>query len=218
MGKVISYRNRRTAFTLIELLVVVAIIGILTAIAVYNFALAADRARQVSCATRLKTIGYALYAYRLDHNTYPLADGVAGNLPTPLQTDFGNGPAGNGFWNGISLLLVQCHYITDPNILYCPSLERRYLDRHDYLRYAYNCSTADAGGYEGSDNNIFSDSGDIWLCRCLYLHPDLNGAGRRRTIEFPHGLDHSMENVLFSNGRVELRPGGEKTPQNGSRN
>lgn len=208
----VVHRNSRTAFTLIELLVVAAIISILAAIALYNYAMATDRARQVSCCSRLRTIAYALYAYRLDNNNYPLADGVAGNTPTPLQTDFGNGPAGNGYWNGISLLLVQCRYIGDPNVLYCPALEKRYLDRHDYLRYAYNCSTADAGGYEGSDNNISSDSGDVWLCRCLYLPPKSNGAGRRRSIEFPHGLDRSMENVLLSNGRVELCPGGEKTP------
>jgi len=205
-------RNFSIGFTLIELLIVVAIISILASIAYYNFALAADRARQVECASRLKTIGYALYAYRLDCNNYPLADGVAGDLPSPLETDFGNGPAGNGYWNGISLLLVQYGYIQDPNVLYCPALEKRYHERRDHLRYAYNCSTADAGGYQGSDNNIFSESGDIWLVRCLYLHPSSNGAGRRRPIGFPHGLDRLMENVLFSNGRVELCRGGENTP------
>jgi prepilin-type N-terminal cleavage/methylation domain-containing protein len=212
MNRVIAGRSKSGGFTLIELLVVVAIIGILTAIAIYNFALAADRARQVSCASRLKTIGYALYAYRLDHNDYPLADGIAGSAPTPLQTDFGNGPAGNGFWNGISLLLVQCGYISNPDMLFCPALERRYADRHSHLRYAYNCSTSDAGGYEGAENNISTDSGDIWLVRCLYLPPRSNGVDRRRSVEFPHGLDRSMENVLFSNGRVELCPGGEKSP------
>jgi hypothetical protein len=160
---------------------------------------------------RLKTIGYALYAYRLDTNEYPLADGIAGDFPTPLQTDFGNGPAGNGYWNGVSLLLVNMGYVQDRNILYCPALERRYLDRRDHLRYAYNCSTADAGGFEGSDNNILTDSRDIWLVRCLYLDPRTNSLGRRKAIEFPHGLDRTMENVLFSNARVELRPGGERT-------
>jgi len=205
-------RRNRTAFTLIELLVVVAIVAVLTAIALYNFALAADRARQVECASRLKTIGYALYAYRLDYDNYPLADGIASDHSTPLQTDFGNGPAGNGYWNGVSLLLLECGYIQDASVLYCPALEKRYRDRREHLRYAYNCSTADTGGYEGSQNNIFSDSHDIWLVRCLCVDPDVNGLGRRRPIEFPHGLNRSMENVLYSNGRVELRPGGEATP------
>lgn len=202
----------RRGFTLIELLVVVAIISILSAIALYNYALATDRARQVDCASRLRAIGYALYAYRLDHNNYPLADGIAGDTPSPFQTDFGNGPAGNGYWDGISLLLVEYNFVKDPNILYCPALEKRYRDRRDHLRYAYNCSTADSGGYAGSDNNIFSDSHDIWLVRCLQLPPDTNGIGRRRAIHFPHGLHRDMENVLYSNIRVELRPGGEKTP------
>lgn len=199
-------------FTLVELLVVAAIISILGAIALYNYALAADRARQVECAARLKVVGLALYAYRLDNNTYPLADGVAGDVPTPFETDFGNGPAGNGYWDGISLLLAERPYNLDRNLLYCPALEKRYRDRRDHLRYAYNCSTADSGGYAGGDNNIETDSHDIWLVRCLHLPPQTNGVGRRRPIQFPHGLNRDMENVLFSNGRVELRPGGEKTP------
>jgi prepilin-type N-terminal cleavage/methylation domain-containing protein len=204
--------KRSSAFTLIELLVVVAIVAVLAAIALYNYVMATDRARTVECASRLRTIGFALYAYRLDHNNYPLADGVAGDRPTPERTDFGNGPAGNGYWNGISLLLVEYGYISDPSILYCPALEKRYRDRRDHLRYAYNCSTADAGGYEGGHNNIFSDSGDIWLVRCLQVHPDTNGVGKRRPIQYPHGVERTKENVLYSNARVELRPGGEMTP------
>ncbi|MCX8038297.1 MAG: type II secretion system GspH family protein [Candidatus Sumerlaeia bacterium] len=196
-------------FTFVELLVVVAIIGVLTAVATVNFMLAVDRARQVQCAARLKVIGSALYAYHIDYNAFPLADGVAGNQPTPFCTEFGNGPAGNGFWNGISLLLVECGYIQDRSILYCPALEKRYSARRDNLRYAYNCSTTDAGGYTGSENNLETDSGDVWLVRCLYLHPSTNGADRRKPVSFPHGLDRTMENVLFSNYRVELRPGGE---------
>ena len=202
-------RDKRLGFTLIELLVVVAILSVLVAIAAYNYALATDRTRQVQCASRLKAIGMALYVYQIDNNAFPLADGVASDQPTPNQTDFGNGPAGNGFWNGISLLLVEYGYIQDRSILYCPSLERRYASRRGHLRYAYNCSTTDAGGYEGGENDINSDSGDVWLARCLYLHPKVNGADRRKPVEFPHSLDRTMENVLFSNYRVELRPGGE---------
>jgi prepilin-type N-terminal cleavage/methylation domain-containing protein len=212
MGTMGPRRNNPKGLTLIELLIVVAIIGVLSVIVLYNFALAADRARQVECASRLKTIGYALYAYRLDNNTYPLADGVAGDKPTPFETDFGNGPAGNGFWDGISLLLVECGYIEDPNILYCPALAKRYPYRRPNLRYAYNCGTADTGGYQGGDNNIFRDSHDIWLVRCLRVDPDEYKRDRRRPIPFPHGLDRSMENVLFSNGRVEIVPGGMSTP------
>ena len=202
-------RDSRFAFTLVELLVVVAILGVLVAIAAYNFALASDRALQAQCASRLKVIGMALYVYQLDNNAFPLADGIASDQPTPNQTDFGNGPAGNGFWNGVSLLLVEYGYIQDRNVLYCPALEKRYLARRSHLRFAYNCSTSDAGSYEGSENNISSDSGDVWLVRCLYLPPKTNAADRRKPVEFPHGLDRDQENVLYSNYRVELRPGGE---------
>jgi len=204
--------DMRKGFSLVELLVVVAIIAVLAVIAAYNYALAMDRTRTVECSSRLRTIGYALYAYHFDHDAYPLADGIASDEPSPLVTDFGNGPAGNGFWNGISLLLVQMGYIQDPNILYCPALEKRYKNRRDHLRYAYNCSTADTGAYQGGYNDISMDSRDIWLARCLWVHPETNGVGRRRPIHFPHGMDRSEENVLFSNGRVELRPGGQLTP------
>lgn len=204
--------TQRVGFTVIELLVVVAIVGVLSAIAMYHYMALTDRARTVECASRLRTIGYALYAYRLDHDNYPLADGVAVDYPTPMRTEFGNGPAGNGYWDGVSLLLVEYGYIQDPNILYCPVLEKRYPDRRRYLRYAYNCATADAGGYEGGYNNIFSDSRDIWLCRCLHIDPNTNGVNRRRPVQFPHGIHRTMENVLYTNGRVELRPGGELTP------
>lgn len=199
-------------FSLVELLLVVAIISILAAIAMYNYMHATDRARTVECASRLRTIGFALCAYRLDHNTYPLADGIAGDQPTPHRTDFGNGPAGNGFWNGISLTLVEQGYITDPNTLFCPALEKRHSGRREHLRYAYNCSTADAGGYEGGQNNIFSDTRDVWLVRCLHVKPDANGIGSREMVQYPHGLDRTKENVLYSNARVELKPGGELTP------
>ena len=33
-----------------------------------------------------------------------------------------------------------------------------------------------------------------------------------RKVSFPHGLDRDKENVLYSNARVELRPGGEIRP------
>ncbi len=58
------------AFTLIELLIVVAIIGILAAITVPNFLNAQVRAKVAKASSNMRTIGMALEAYYLDHNTY----------------------------------------------------------------------------------------------------------------------------------------------------
>jgi prepilin-type N-terminal cleavage/methylation domain-containing protein/prepilin-type processing-associated H-X9-DG protein len=81
--------QRRKGFTLIELLVVIAIIAILAAILFPVFAQARDKARQASCLSNEKQIGYALTMYRQDYDeTWPIAfsqPGVAvkGTWPSP---------------------------------------------------------------------------------------------------------------------------------------
>jgi prepilin-type N-terminal cleavage/methylation domain-containing protein len=190
-------------FTLIELLIVVAIIAILAAIAIVNMRLASDRALSAQCKSRLRTIDYGLKAYRIDYNRYPPADGTAGDEPTPLRTEVGNGPAANGSWAGASLLIVRLGYVTNPQKLYCPVYERRHPpNRQKNFRYAYNNSALDTGGTVGGANNVDKDSGDIWLCRCLWVPPD-RGWRPSDNVTYPHGEERDEENVLYSNGRVE---------------
>ncbi|MEN6627857.1 MAG: type II secretion system protein [Candidatus Sumerlaeia bacterium] len=59
------------AFTLIEVLFIVAIIGILSAIAIYNFREAHQRAKVARAKSDLATITTALEAYSTDHQSYP---------------------------------------------------------------------------------------------------------------------------------------------------
>ncbi len=66
-------------FTLIELLVVVAIISILSAIALPNFLEAQVRAKVARAKSDLCTIATALESYRVDNNNYPPE-----NYPSPL--------------------------------------------------------------------------------------------------------------------------------------
>lgn len=195
------------AFTLIELLIVVAIISIIATVAIANMSEAMDRANIASCAANLKVITTALFSYRIDHNHYPPADSIAGIEPSPTDPSvWGECPATNGYWSGISRLLVTNHYISDEGVLYCPVLKKKYPDRRQKFRYAYNSSAANFDGWEeeGSLDNIERDSHDIWLCRCLWLPPDWNGG-----IQYPHprGNEVNFENVLYSNGRVELSDG-----------
>lgn len=63
--------SSRTAFTLIELLVVVAIISILSSIAVPNFLEAQTRAKVSRIKADQRTMATALESYAVDNNKYP---------------------------------------------------------------------------------------------------------------------------------------------------
>jgi prepilin-type N-terminal cleavage/methylation domain-containing protein/prepilin-type processing-associated H-X9-DG protein len=61
-------RTRTAAFTLIELLGVIAIIAILAAFLFPVFTAARDKARQTTCLSNLKQIGFALQMYLQDYD------------------------------------------------------------------------------------------------------------------------------------------------------
>lgn len=58
-------------FTLVELLVVVAIIGIITSIAMANLTNALDKGKQKRTMSDIHSIGEAIEAYHIDHASYP---------------------------------------------------------------------------------------------------------------------------------------------------
>ena len=208
------FRRCSVAFTLIELLIVVAIIGILATVALPNFLEARMKAERAQCAGNLHTLGLALALYRVDFNRYPPADGTAGKIATPGFTTVGHGPASNGSWDGVSRLLIDYGYLNDESALYCPTLRRRYKDRQEYFRYAYNNSAADTGGTQGGANDIFKDRGLLWLVRCLWLPPEISFTPQSGVV-YPHGHDverdfpdqHVMENVLMTDLAVHPRNG-----------
>jgi prepilin-type N-terminal cleavage/methylation domain-containing protein len=200
--------NKAGGFTLIELLIVVAIIAILALIAVPNFLDARQRANQARCASNLKAITIALNSYKIDRNKYPPADGIASFDESMGQTAIGNGPAGNGSWDGIPRVLVRLHYLMSDQYLFCPEYIQRFRGpRLQRFRYAYNHSALDTGGTAGGTNNIERDSGDLWIARCLWVPVDHSFTPGAKDVSYPHGNDHNRENVLYSNSRVELRDG-----------
>jgi prepilin-type N-terminal cleavage/methylation domain-containing protein len=206
--RVISARRLSVAFTLIELLIVVAIVAILSAIALVNLKHAKERANQARCASNLKAIAYALYAYKLDNNRYPPADGTAGLQESMGQTTPGDGPAANGSWDGVPRVLVRMGYLTSDEYLFCPSYREQFRgDRLQRFRYAYNNSAIDTGGPIGAPNNVDRDSHDIWLARCLWVPVEYSFNPSAKDVRYPHGEAHDRENALMSNGRVELRDG-----------
>lgn len=64
-------------FSLIELLVVVAIIGVVSAIAIPTLIGAMDRGKQKRTMTILRDVGTAVASYSLDQNFYPTTSDVA---------------------------------------------------------------------------------------------------------------------------------------------
>ena len=64
-------QRRSQGFTLIELLIVVAIVGLITAIAIPNLLNAIDRGKQKRTMADIRSIGTATEAYAVDVNFYP---------------------------------------------------------------------------------------------------------------------------------------------------
>ena len=78
-------KHRRTpnqrGFTLIELLVVVAVIGLVTAIAVPGFLHSLQTARQKKSLADIRTIAISITIYNNDTGNYPVAaDGVVADI------------------------------------------------------------------------------------------------------------------------------------------
>jgi len=194
----------RRGFTLIELLVTVGIVGVLVVLAVPRFEGALRKAETAHCKTNLLALGQALTEYKIEYGSYPLADGTAGEKPSPEKTSYGNGPAACGYWSGVPWELLEKGYVTTRDVFYCPTLLRLHPDGKDQLRYAYNYGAADMYGSWGGEDDLEAGFGDKWLLKCL--HENCESFDPERAIDFPHRLPTGEmgEHCLFMNTRVEL--------------
>lgn len=214
----------RYGSTLVELLVVVAIVAILSAIAIFNFQEAIERSLRAADAGNLHTIATALQNYYADYNTLPPADREAGPMQSHTMdyVAIGNGPAAGGSWDGLPWLLVDHGYITDYKTMFCPKYLRQYKGgathrgnhpRYHNFRYAYNSSALSSGGHAGGSGIM---TGTKWMVRDLYLPPESGWYGRYypgfpADYRYPWSegsRKNAIELVLYSDFAVRSRIGG----------
>ena len=95
--------NRRTregepGFTLVELLIVVAIVGLISAIAIPNLMNAVDKGKQKRTMSDLRSIGVAIEAYATDNAVYPVGVTTWSAMKPHLNPHFIKAPPDSDGW------------------------------------------------------------------------------------------------------------------------
>ena len=135
--------KRKKGFTLIELLVVISVIAVLMAILVPVVSKAREYAKRTVCASNIKQIGLAIFAYSSDTDLLPFYGGWDSSWRSPFNVTadksspqdelhpyavyrgdkgpwWGLTPAGPPYPMKLACLYAS-RYIGDAKVFYCPS-------------------------------------------------------------------------------------------------
>jgi len=116
---------RRIGFTLIELLVVISIIALLIALLLPALQNAREAARRAVCLSNLRSVSQAMFVYGTEYDDYaPIGyhnSKHVNNLVWMRGSHHGS-PAPPPRWVHQGLLF-GAEALTDPRVLYCPSLQ-----------------------------------------------------------------------------------------------
>ena len=85
----------KKGFTLIELLIVVAIIAILSSLAVVNFLQATERSKRAVAKSFIAQLGTAISMYKIDHGYYPSDKNGSASLKEALSPTLASGADGD---------------------------------------------------------------------------------------------------------------------------
>ena len=116
------------AFTLIELLVVIAIVSLLLAVLLPSLRKARLQARQVVCASNLRSIGMAIHSYANDFNdTIPFGPEGLPMAGSNFYTATGNVTSLLSLYNGAPVglgLLLENYLAEQPKVFFCPGADQ----------------------------------------------------------------------------------------------
>lgn len=126
--------RKRMSFTLIELLVVIAIIAILASMLLPALRSAQDRAKQISCTSRIKQVGMAVIFYADDNENWLPLEGGNGQARIQLvpYVDAAAAAKANAknpdIWTGTNTWNALLEIKNANTVMNCPSLPERLLE------------------------------------------------------------------------------------------